>query len=193
MALPVIPNTFRCTLNYAAVNGCSPVNVFHVQSTLGSAAAVAEALWTAEVEGLLLPVPAAFEPTSYTVIELDGSSASFEFPRPVGSETLCLAEDEEPIMEGAVVLSLRTGVRGPRGRGRLFIGPIGENIQNEGRIVGDSLTLLAPIWEEYITNLVGEDCVMSVASYAHAEANFIAGVTVQPYMATQRRRLLATR
>lgn len=191
--LPVIPNTFRCTLNYGSVGGCSPVNVMHVQSTLGSATAVADAIYASEQPGMLLPVPEAFEPVSWTVLELDGSSAAVERPRAPGSEVLCEGGTSEPIMEGAVVLSLRTGQRGPRGRGRLFIGPIGEGAQNEGQIVGDSLTELVPAWEAFVLALVAEDCVFSIASYVHEEANFVSNISVQPYMATQRRRLLATR
>lgn len=193
MPLPIISQTYRCTLNLGSAYGCSPVNVLHVRSTLGTAEAVAEALYASEVEGLLAPVPEVFEPTSWEVIELDGSSASYVRTRGVGSRTLCLGEDTEPIMEAAAIVSLKTAVRGPRGRGRVFVGPLGEGAQNAGKLIGTFLTDGAGIWSDFAEALVGEDCALAVASYKHSTSATVTSTQVRNYIGTQRRRLVSTR
>lgn len=132
MSLPVITDTFRCTLNYSSHAGVSPVNVIHVGSTTLDVAGVGALLAGAGVDNMLGPVSGYFEPTSWTVLPLDGGSASQVFARTDGNQMAGQGTSNDSILELANIVSFRSAVGGPRGRNRIFVGPITENTQAEG-------------------------------------------------------------
>jgi len=194
MPLPVIPFVFRCSWDFSTFNGVTPANVFHVFSSAGTDADIGELIWASAPEGLLLPVHEGFEPTAVTVLPLDGVTAGVTVPKPPGGPTLCQG-DGQFIAEAAVVLKMATGVRGPSGRGRQFLGPIGEGTQQDGLIVGDTLTDLVPHWADFRAALAVDTTLLVVASYTNESSAPVleGGFNVNPGVCLQRRRLLQLR
>lgn len=193
MALPIIADTFRCTLNYATFAAASPVNVLHVRAPGLSVTEVGDAIFANEQVNMLSPVPEGFEPTSWSILPLDGSSPTHDVPRGPGAVAMCEAGSAEPIMEAAYIMSIKTGTRGPQGRGRLFLGPIGEPTQNGGRAVGDGIDHLNTAWGDFVTSLFTDGVLFGMASYTHAQFHGVESILAKPYIGTQRRRLLSTR
>lgn len=192
--LPVIENCYRITTNFQSVAGCQPHNVWHVLAPSSDVTEVAEAIYNFEQEGLYGVMPAAFEPTSYDVLPLDGESPAIRYDRPVGSEELCLGSGDW-IPEAAAVVRFRTHVRGPKGRGRLFVGPLQEAANVNGTVIGDAYPDMITAWQNYYNELQTQlvPMYLAVASYTHAEANPVASISGDTHVVTQRRRLLQQR
>lgn len=194
--LPVIANTYRCTLQGNVDAGVAPVNVIHIRASSSSEADVGAAIWDSFISAgyLFGPVPNTFGLTSITVLPLDGTSASL---------TLTAPEDWDPadhytdagdwIPEACGIVSVRTNVRGPRGRGRIFLGPVAEGVQAKGFIGPDVAAATENAWLQFLADMLSNDMEWVVASYAHAEANGITQVIGRTGIGTQRRRLLQQR
>ena len=189
MALPVIENVFRCTLNWSTADGVTPRNVFHVRSTApATELEIADAINTSTTVEMWNLVGAGYHVDSVTVLALDGSSA--------GDEKLLAAGNNgggagDPIPSACAVLTQRTAQRGPRGRGRLYLGPMAEGDAGSGLIPGTKLTACVEAWIEFNENLVNDattPCVMVVASYTHADAHNVTNFSMNPIQGTQRRR-----
>jgi hypothetical protein len=142
---------------------------------------------------MLWPVSSLFEPTHWTVQPLDGVTASQQFIR-TDTNQMCGGDPgNDSIMEGAAVLSFRSSQLGPRGRNRLFIGPIAESAQAEGVLDDDVPTTLVARWSAFQALLLAGDAALRVASYVHADSHPITTLLCNSHMGTQRRRLLQTR
>jgi len=90
----------------------------------------------------------------------------------------------------AALVSLRTTIRGPRGRGRQYVGPIVEQAQENGVMEGTTRANLQTAWLSFANDLQELDPAMAlcVASYVHAEAVNVSTITVDQLTASQRRR-----
>lgn len=191
--LPVIEDVFRCAIGFQSITtGLHCVNVLHFRST-GSVTHVGEAIADAmEAQEALAnpwgPLSGNYTCTGIDVLPLDGVSAGSFFP--VTSVQGGGSGDEIPA--SALVVSLRTAARGPRGRGRVFIGPIGEGdnthgVLNGGSAEGDGI---AANWESFAALLAALTPAVRlvVASYVHADANDVVSFRVDINLGTQRRR-----
>jgi len=193
MALPVIANVFRCTINGTAFGGVTPHNVFHVSAPAVDEAEVGAALVAACQDGQMACVKAGHEPASFTVLALDGTSAGQLISRDPGDPQMCLASGDS-LPELAAVLRITTARRGARGRGRLFLGPLVEDEVENGilDVTGDNGDIPAK-WATFASELAGSGITMGIASYAHADFHAITGLALDQHVGTQRRRLLQTR
>lgn len=190
MPLPVINNVYRVTLDWDRAAGIAPRNVMHVLDFDGlrNEAAVGD-----DVGTLLGTIGHQFDCVSdvytcshLTVIKLDGTSASQVV---AFSETSGQASgDVIPASSG--VLSLRTNTRGPRGRGRLYLGPTGEGVQDNGSLGATTVTAMQSAWTTFIDDLAGlaHPLPMVVASYKHATSDYVVSVSMDTLCGTQRRR-----
>lgn len=193
--LPVIANTYRITLNYATADGIRPVNVFHVRGGPYTDVEVGQQIEGAFVDNMLSPVPARYEPTHLSILRLDGTAATLEYGR-TDENALCGYDgSSQAVLEGALCLTLRTGVRGPSGRGRVFIGPVAEAAVGNGLFTGTDPSQVVEAWEEFRTVLNTGPTPMEhvVASYTHAVAREVTVYSASAPMAYQKRRLIASR
>lgn len=190
MPLPVIADVFRVTFDWSTSGGVTPRNVIHVQD-LGHARSEADV--GSDIGEVLGSVAHLFEcvKDSYTlgqltVIKLDGSSASVVVP--FSTTNGQASGDIIPASSG--VLSLRTEVRGPRGRGRLFLGPVGEGAQAGGILSSGVVSDMQAAWLTAADELqsLSPGLPLVVASYKHGDAHPVSNIIMDPVCGTQRRR-----
>lgn len=186
MPLPVIADTFRCTLNWASTGGVLPHNVFHVQALTGNEAdlfAVLEANFTTNMFAFMHD---GINIESVDIIKLDGSSAQQSFNM---TEFIDGQGTGDVLPAYAAVLSLHTTQRGPRGRGRMFIGPTTEALVDNGTIGGGGFvdaTITA--WDTFKDDLAGAGVDLGVASYAHSDFHGVTTFSMSGVAGIQRRR-----
>lgn len=188
--LPTIPNCVRIAINWSQSAGVRPVNVFHIVTASTDEAEIAEAIGDAFIAAganVFACVQDGFTIDTYTITLLDGSSAGqvVNEARTIGGQA-----SGDPIPAVAGVLSFHTAQRGPRGRGRMYLGPIGEGIQAGGILSGSVGINCAAAWQDVDTEL-GTSSInggLVVASYVHAEAGAVTSISMRPQVGTQRRR-----
>lgn len=190
MPLPVIANVFRVAIAWDRNAGVAPVNVFHVRAVSASLAG--------DVLNTVLEVEAAHHDMweclksgttndSVTVTPLDGSSAGA-----VGKITGTRgAGGGDTIPAAAFVISIRTGQRGPRGRGRLYIGPCVEDDQSNGVCATSTRDTMQTAWNDFATDLndaLTTPVHFGVASYVHSDFHESVSIVCDSIVGTQRRR-----
>jgi hypothetical protein len=189
MTLPVITGTSRVSLEWHNVSLGVPattVNVLHVQGSTGNESAIASDLATtlaANQVDALFSLSNAYHLTNITVTPLDGTSAGQVFPQ----TGIAGQASGQVIPQCAVVWTFYTGHRGPRGRGRIYLGPITETINDDGDLVvggADPGTAIQAILDD----MSGAGHALRVASYLHMDAHDITSFTIHPVIRTQRRR-----
>ncbi len=187
MALPVIGDCFRITVNFRTVDGITPRNVFHVGAPSGTELEIGDRIVAAAPNFLYAPMLEDFDPTTLTVLALDGTSAGVDADAtPVN---WCEDSGSEILPSLAMVLSLKTGLRGPAHRGRQFIGPLCENNTANGMVSDGTVSAVEDNWNAFILALSMDDITLQVASYAHATTAPVTSIVGRRLCGTQRRRL----
>jgi len=188
--LPVISNTVRCALNWNAVNGVTPINVLHLFTATTDEEEIGTALGEAlelrpECFGLLM---ANHLLQSITVTRLDGTSAAQVIP--MTGITVQGQGGGNQVPAVAAVISFHTAQRGPRGRGRLYIGPMGEADIDGGLVAAGPRTDAVTAWTGLQNDLQAGPLLADivVASYVHAEQNVVSSFSMRPQCGTMRRR-----
>lgn len=189
--LPEIGNCIRVTLNWNTVNGVTPRNVFHLITNSEDVTQIGSDLddaFTGQSHNPFFAINASYELLSYLFTVLDGDSAGIVVPAQPG---ITGEASGQAIPQVAAVLSLRSNQRGPRGRGRLYLGPIGEDQQANGILNGSLASETAGAWAGVNTDLAASDSAASigVASYTHADVHGVTHFSMRPQTGTQRRRL----
>jgi hypothetical protein len=193
--LPVIADVWRVTFNWTRAFGVQPRNVIHVNRTsLGASTEeeVGTAILAAYPANLHAPIRVEHVLASLTVLALDGSSAGVDVP---GTGQTGGEGSGDVIPNMCAIVSMRTAQRGPRGRGRQYVGPIVETVQNDGSLDGTIRANMLTAWEDFQSNLEAGDPPLSlcIASYKHADFHSVTNITVDPIVGTQRRRLAQLR
>jgi len=142
---------------------------------------------TAVADNALIALSEDYQLTSLTAIPLDGTSGgtTVSVIGPSGFAT------GDYIAQGCQVLSMYTGRRGPRGRGRMYIGPVGESVQEDGH-VAVTAAVFTNAWQTVFDAMSGLGADLVVASYAHADAHPVTSLAMHSPLFTQRRRALKT-
>lgn len=190
MALPVIPNVMRVTYNFESYLGVTPRIIHHFLTATADEVEFGENLWAALPDGLFGPMHSSFEPYSLSVIALDGVQATAIVPRPTTDPPELCNANGEILPAVCALVSLRSGIRGPRGRGRSYVGPICENTCSDGVLDGLWINDTQAAWDALPGALGAMDPAagLAVASYVHEEANLVQSIIVERPLATQRRR-----
>jgi hypothetical protein len=192
MPLPIIDRVYRIVAPFAGgPSDVSPVNVFHVRALTGIASAVGSLVASA-ISGrggnMWKSLYGGASCSSIMVQPLDGHTAAF----PVPVITPASGTGSGDRLHGlATVVSLHTTQVGARGRGRVYIGPLGET-----QVVNDQMdptvqsSMLAG-WGNFINDLNAgtPSTQLVVASYKHADAHDVTTVRVDNYVGVQRRRI----
>lgn len=189
--LPVIADTFRITILWNRLNGVEPRNVFHVQSLLTNETDVGgvidDAIATLAVKQRLFDcMPDIYTANHLDILKLDGSSATVNYGLTNELEGASGTDEFEPAPCG--VLSLRTAFRGPRGRGRLYVGPVSEGAVAYGKLLTGVATNMVDTWTDLKDEMSTNGVVLSVASYQHADVHPVTHFVVSDTLGTQRRR-----
>lgn len=189
MPLPVIANTYRTSLNWAQpASGQSAVNVMHFRGSTGDETDLFEAL-EANVDGVMWNFTSSDAAVSTVeIIKLDGNSATQEFPTVAagwsGDQTA-----GDCAFQVAELVSFRTGVRGPAGRGRIYIPFITESSTGDGGIASPAgLANQQAAWQTFATAMSASGFPLVVASYVNAAAADVTTIVCETLLGTQRRR-----
>lgn len=189
--LPVIANTFRCSLGYRDSGGATAANVFHLRKTAGSTPTASQVVtdiqnsWVA-AQGNLMASTARL--TDVACTPLDGSTATAALP------TTALKFygqiSGQPIPAMAAILRLSTALRGARHRGRLYLPFVAEGVQNAGILDSAGASQVQGGWGSFLTALaaLAPAYELVVASYVSASAQAVTSYQVEGVAATQRRR-----
>ena len=188
--LPTIPNVVRCDFGWNSLQGVSPHNTFHIATASTDLEQIAEdigtacdsagsAMWGALSDGYVL--------NEVLLTPLDGSTAGQIHPLGTVIEGVSTGGVLPAV---SVVLSMRTLQRGPRGRGRVYLGPISEGLVDNGLISLIDAQATAAAWTAFDSALAGTASAGSlvVASYVHAEAGGVVAISCRRQVGTQRRR-----
>lgn len=190
MALPTIPNCYRVTWNFFTYNGLTPRIVQHFLTASADVTEIGTAIWEATANGMFEVMNPNFEPTSLSILPLDGTSATHLVSKP-GSVTTTLCESGGESMPAvAMILSLKTNLRGPAHRGRSFIGPASESTFTDGFFNSTPRDDTTEAWSTFLANLGSSDpsIGLAVASYKHETATPVTNFNVESVAGTQRRR-----
>jgi hypothetical protein len=188
MALPVITDTFRCTLHWTHTNGQHAVNVTHVYAPTKTSAAVFTAWDTNVANGLWIPVVNGARVTQFDVLPLDGISPTTVNTVASVAKWTGNGGAVDFLPQGAALVKLQTGGRGPRYRGRLFLPFLSEQEQSNGAIVAGDLATMQTAWNTFRTNMNTAGVALAVASYKHASSSPATSVVCESEIGTQRRR-----
>lgn len=185
--LPVIVDTFRITINWNEVLGVKPVNVFHVSTTGTDVTAIGTHIMADFENACFAAMPNVFQFHSVTVLPLDGIS-----PETTVTATTAIEGEATgaPSPASAGIVSFRTAGRGPAHRGRMFVGPCGEDVI-DGGILSDSVrATMLDGWNNFNIALGLETTPIGlvVASYKHAEPATVTNIIIQPVLGTMARR-----
>lgn len=188
--LPTIGNCVRVSVNWTQQSGVRPINVLHLITDSEDESEIAGALEDAFVtagSGVWEIVQETYRIDSFTVTLLDGHSAGqiIDCAATIGGQAT-----GNIVPQVAGVLSLHTPQRGPRGRGRLYMGPVGEGVITDGIVTSTNRTNVLNAWATVEDELAGSAIAASlgVASYVHAEVNGVTSLSMRPQAGTQRRR-----
>lgn len=196
MPLPVIADTIRVEVSGLCQNGRPWANVFHVAKQPATSYATAIAALDPLVNNLYqtalgggtswkAAAPAAATLAQIRYTPLDGSSASTIIVHPTNGSA---AGDAMP-PDVCLVISLRTGLRGPRRRGRVYWGPqVEASNDGAGRATSSVYTGFATQWATFMTNLIAANMNLMVTSYVGGGNANVTSVVVDPRWDHQHRR-----
>ena len=199
MPLPVIANTLRTTVVGKAVNGHRFTNVMHFRKSGALTFAGAIAI----LDPALLNVytvnsgaglawksigPAAASLVQFEYTPLDGVTATTVITHAVAG-----VDANDPLPASiALVVTVRTALRGRRNRGRIYTGPYCEDANLAGVPTTATVAAVQTQWSSLLTALAGSGVSLGVASYVAPGAfTDCTTLTVDPRWDTQRRRLNA--
>jgi hypothetical protein len=185
-ALPVIADVMRVTLNWEPLAGVAPRNVLHFRHPGIDPVEAATAVGAALTDEMFAAMHAGYLCNQLAVLPLDGTTATFlqTFVGVSGNG------DGDFLPAVSALVSLRTGVRGPRGRGRCYVGPTTESSSAGGTLLGAAQTDMQAAWDTFraaVTTAFGDGGLV-VVSYTHGDENPVVSSTVEHLLATQRRR-----
>jgi len=186
--LPTIGNCIRVGIPWIGPGGGTAYNVLHLITNTTDLEQLASDIEDAFVSVATAPFADVSSDYSFQAVDLtplDGSTAT---------QRISLATSHTGgtggnyILNTCALLSMKTNQRGPRGRGRLYLGPISEGAFTNGAITSPGT--MSNGWRDWEDEMTSSASVASlgVASYVHAEVNGVTSMTVKTKAATQRRR-----
>jgi hypothetical protein len=184
--LPVIAGVARCTFLWKSAHGITPRNVIHIHGNVGNLQDCVTDMEAVMTDNMWKTIQQDWAFDHIEAIRLDGTTASEIWD--LSAQGSLTSGDAMPAL--ATVVSMRTIIRGPRGRGRVFLGPMAESQQNNGIVLEASRALVETAWKDFVDGLPGESQGnhVCIASYAHADQETVTSVSVPTLCGTVRRR-----
>lgn len=199
MPLPIIADVMRVAVKGTAPNGHHWANILHFRKSGALTFTAAETV----LDPILLShyitpngggldwqsyAPTTSHLDSFDYTPLDGTSAT----RVITHTDAGSNAGEALPASVALVVTLRTGLRGRSNRGRVYTGPWNEGTnQPTGVPQAATAASVATQWTNFLTALVGSGVSLVVASYLNSTATDVTTCNVDTRWDTQRRRLNA--
>lgn len=181
----MIPNVYRVALNWQHTNGQTATNVMHFRRSASTATEVAGIIDANVTAGMWGHTSSGARVTSIDVTPLNGSGATVNQPTS-GAKWTGAAGTDPFIPAAACVVSLRTGNRGRRNRGRIFMPFIAEGAFDNGTIANAIAT--QGVWTTFVAAMNTASCQLCVASYLGSYSSDVTTILVEPRAGTVRRR-----
>lgn len=188
---PVIADVFRIVMLWDSAKGISPRNVFHLHGPGRTVAQVGTsinaAFVLADAAGNNWDAMSTYWGcTAISIQPLDGATAATDFTLTTGSQVGGVGGDF--FAAACAVVSLKTGFLGARGRGRVYVGPVAEGAQTEGKITAASQGVMLAGWGAFLTKLTTDLNPLCIASYRWEDSHDVTSVRIDTVLGTQRRR-----
>lgn len=186
--LPVIADTFRVALNWTSGSHApNSVNVMHFRKTAATATDIFGDLDANVSENMWACIPDDYAVQTVDITPLDGVSATETFstgaaPKWTGGAT------GQPVPQVAGIVKLTTLLRGRSFRGRVYLGPCGEDAIRDGLMEAVFQSAGQIAWGLFINAMSVALDPMVVASYKLAVATVVNDATYEFALGTQRRR-----
>ena len=184
---------YRIALNWVDTGsvGVRPVNVFHVRAasaTVSDIASVVGGALGTNGNSVFNNLYTGLEITSIQILPLDGTSAASDWNLP---STVHGSGAGGVLPQTCQVVSFHSAQRGSRGRGRMYIGPVGETQVNNGLITGSSQTTPLAGFGDFVDDMNADtpSTQLVVASYLHSDAHDVTNIRVDTVTGTQRGRV----
>jgi hypothetical protein len=183
---PIIANTFLVSFLWTGHGGVTPRNVLGFTST-GDKVHVGTVVSGAILSNQFSMMTSDFTMPRVSVLPLDGSSASYISTPDIGAA----GTQSGAINPGqACVVSLKTALRGPAHRGRVYLGPVATSISTSGVIQSAEVTAAQTAWNSFLAACAAASppVVWVVVSRKHLTTNVVGQCIVEAVAGTQRRR-----
>ena len=189
--LPVIADIARVELHWSNGAGTTSENVFHVEAPGLTEAQISATLDSEWDDSMQTFISSAMSFKEHYITLLDGTSPQ----QVINCSTRTGGDGGDGVLEAAQVISFRTATRGPRGRGRLYLGPVSEAHMNSGHFSSAPIAGCLAAWIAFANaiEVATDSCRLVVASYTHATAAPVTNIIASDEVALQRRRLLRSR
>lgn len=126
--------------------------------------------------------------TKLDVIKLDGVSAGVSSNITGFPAKWTGSGGADAIPQGAAVLSIKCGTRGPAFRNRMYIGPVAEAQSSDGVLSSAMVATCNTAWNTFQTSMSAAGWNLGVVSPSNSSFIGPATLIVRPYLKTQRRR-----
>ena len=182
----IIANAFLVTLDWSRYLGVQPRNVLGFTST-GDKVHVGTVVAASVTTSMFDNMEAGHILKSVTALPLDGASASYIAPVSgvAGAQTV---NHIEPPLAG--IVSMKTALRGPAHRGRVYVGPCSTQAILDGVILVGIVSAMQTAWNNFLARCVAATppVVPVVVSRKHLTTAVIGQGVVEATAGTQRRR-----
>lgn len=158
----------------------------HFRKTASNASAVATNIDASVTAAMWHAVSSTASVTRLDVTPLDNITATLNFPVTGAKWTGGTGADFVPQVAGLV--SLRTSLRGPEHRGRVYLPFIAEADVTNGSFISAEVTAGQAAWSTFVTAVAAAGSTLVVASYVLQTAANVTSALFETQLATQRRR-----
>ena len=197
--LPVIPNVYRCTLNWRhTTTSQTAKNVIHLETTTSghTPGQVFTTLDASVVAGLWGTISNNAGVDSVDIIPLDGSTATTNWSTARTTKWVGNVADPSFAPQVSALIKLQTTFRGRHRRGRIYLPFTAELAFSNGNLGSGIVTPMQTAWTDFLASLAtaAVPCHLTIAAYdrAHSGAGALSTnvftATVETLTATQRRR-----
>lgn len=187
MAGPIIiSDTFLVTLLWQPSAGVKPRNVLGFTST-GDKVHVGQVVAGALTNSMFAAVASGFACPFVSVLPLDGTSASYTSTPAVGAAGGASGDMTPQV---AVLVNLKTALRGSAHRGRIYLGPVGESVTGNGVMNSGTQVTMQAAWNTFLSTCAAATpgVELVVVSRKLLTTNLVGAINVELTLATQRRR-----
>jgi hypothetical protein len=188
--LPVIADTFRCTLSWTGQPwSANAVNVIHVHAPSSDEGDVFTSLDGAASADMWAHTSIDVGVSEVTIVKLDGSSAGVVFPTGFATQWRGTGSSGNAIVpQVAAIVKAGTAKRGRSYRGRVYLPWPMEVAINAGQLNSVDQGLMNTAWSGFLSAMVGDLRPMTIASYKLATQEQVTSLQLETFLGTIRRR-----
>jgi hypothetical protein len=183
--LPVITGVFRVAQTWTVAGTPRAANVMHFSAPTLTVVTLGTLLDAKVTSSMFGCVASQCQVKGWEIIPLDGTTPTY-------IKNVTTARGGQGAGTGmpavACVVSLRTGLRGPAGRGRVYLPWVSEDNFASGIIDAAAVSATLAGWNTFNTQMIAGGATLGVASYAHSSFSPITSLSISTKAATQRRR-----